>query len=295
MSNKLTKPQTMIQKRQPGFNNIKSNDKHIQSKDSFDPQNPENETNFKKAYAKLATKISSQESDDPKLLVNEDELKEIEVNQETTNFHQRVQHLQEKTKTKVKQIKAQLEEKEMAECTFAPKLTKKTEKRKLEDFLKDQQKHLDKHKETVEKITQENMEKEEQEMVAHPRINEHSKVLTAGKSSREEKPVHERLYSKNKKEITNVKPEMRKPSKDIIARQLTLYEEAKKRQERANERQKKEEEDLKACKFSKGFAKDPYIKQKFSKEFNSVLESLEIKNTSAPLTYDQMCNCYYLS
>ena len=267
---------------------------------NFDPQSPENEIDFKKAYAKLATKISSQEDDEPKLLINENELRKIvkdqerieERTEEISSFHEKIQNRQDKKKTKVESMKTELEKKQMAECTFAPKLTTQKETRQLEDFLRDQEKHLEKHKETVRRIAQENQEKEEKSIVSLPKINDNSKSI----GNQGGKPVHERLYSKAKKEIEQPKPETKKSKvKEGNERQLTLYEEAKKRKERADERLKKEQEDLKNSKFSKGFAKDPYIKQKYSKEFNSILESLESDNPETFLTFDKMSNLNYIN
>lgn len=97
-------------------------------------------------------------------------------------------------------MKEELEEKELKECTFAPKTLRATEKRKLEDFLKDQQRHLERKQENISKMAKDNQEKEESSIVSLPHINERSKVLTETKEPLAQ-PVHERLYAKSKKPI----------------------------------------------------------------------------------------------
>ena len=99
--------------------------------------------------------------------------------------------------------------------------------------------------------------------------------------------IYERLFTSNKAVIEDKKKGNKNVSnKKVSQRQLSLYDEAKKRKERAIERLKKEEEELKAAKFSKIHIKDPYICQKFCKEFNATLES--INNQNEPLNYEQM-------
>ena len=103
-------------------------------------------------------------------------------------------------KQKIDLAKEEREEKELKECTFAPKTLRTSEKRKLEDFLKDQQKHLEKKQENINRLAKDNQEKEEASIVSMPKINERSKVITGEKES-PDKPVHERLYAKSKKAI----------------------------------------------------------------------------------------------
>jgi hypothetical protein len=257
----------------------------LEYKDKFDSQNPENEIDFKKAYTKLANRISSQDNEG-NILASTSELRQLQTDRRKTSggrsFQERTQYNKEKIKTKADQIRAELEKREIEECTFAPKTLRKTEKRKLDDFLKDQRKHLDKHQETVKKLAKKRAEEEEKELVTQPMINSYSKVLAEGKTDKE--PVHERLFAKSKKEFTIPKTEVKKPKKqEGTVRQLELYEEAKKRKERQAERQKKEEEELKANIFSREYTKDPHIQQRYSKEFNSFIE-----NPNPLLNYQQM-------
>lgn len=64
-----------------------------------------------------------------------------------------------------------------------------------------------------------------------------------------------------------------------------MYEEAKKREDRWIERQKKEAEGLKAAS-QKPYSKDPYVQQKFAKDYFAALSSGE----TAMLSYDKMSN-----
>lgn len=90
------------------------------------------------------------------------------------------------------------EQEALRECTFAPMVHQSKEKRGLEEFLEDQRKHVDKKRESVNKMKKDNQEKEEMEVVAQPKINEKSRVMLSGKKG-ETLPVHERLYGKSKK------------------------------------------------------------------------------------------------
>jgi hypothetical protein len=91
------------------------------------------------------------------------------------------------------------EESKLRECTFAPKTLRGSDKRKLEDFLKDQQKHLDRKQENIARLTEDMKAKEESLIVLQPSINERSRVLHEGKA--EDAPVHERLYARSKKPL----------------------------------------------------------------------------------------------
>ena len=73
-------------------------------------------------------------------------------------------------------------------------------------------------------------------------------------------------------------------------REFTLYEEAMKRQERWLERQKREAEGVQKAKVPKSYSRDPYVQQKYIKEYNNALLSLGIppESSGAALTYDQM-------
>eukprot|EP01022_Parablepharisma_sp_SALTPOND_P021433 TRINITY_DN4226_c0_g1_i3.p4 TRINITY_DN4226_c0_g1~~TRINITY_DN4226_c0_g1_i3.p4 ORF type:complete len:447 (+),score=84.11 TRINITY_DN4226_c0_g1_i3:10566-11906(+) len=289
-------PQDKPAKRPPGSITMKAEPKDVEYEGKHDPTNPENETDFKKAYAKLISKIASQAKNEPQMLVTQEELNKIEEDklkaEDAKNFPERIHSHTEKVKKKKDLVKEELEEKEMKECTFAPKTLRKTEKRRLEDFLNDQKRYLEKRQENINKMAQDNKVKEEQSIVSLPRINERSKVLTEVKKEQTSQPVHERLFAKSKKPITapeeDTKPEEKKVrKKEGAPREFTLYEEAKKRQERWLERQRKEAEGLKASKPSKEYSKDPYVQQKFTKAFNAVLNSFGNLVPDQLLTYDQ--------
>ena len=294
-------PQDKLGKKAAGSTLLKPEAKEVEYEGKYDPKNPENEADFKKAYSKLISKIaSSQGKEEPQLLVTENDIKKIEEEKQKAEnakgFQDRVQNHTEKIKKKRDLVKEELEEKEMRECTFAPKTLRKTEKRRLEDFLKDQQRHLEKKQENINKLVKDNQEKEELSIASLPKINEHSRIMTEVKKEQSSKPVHERLFAKSKKPITSNEDEQTKPEekkatrkKDGVPRQFTLYEEAKKRQDKWLEKQKTEAEGLKA-KPLKEYSRDPYVQQKFVKEFNAVLNEIAPGDNTKPLSYEQMSN-----
>lgn len=225
---------------------------------------PENEPDFKKAYEKLANRGSPSKRG----------------KEEGRSFAGRIQS--KKEVARMNKLIQELDRKEQEECTFAPKTLRKTEKRKLDDFLNDQRKHVERHREMVKKLAEKKAQEEMKGIVMQPAINVRSRELAKGKTDKE--PVHERLFAKRKKEIAIPKPEVKKVKmQEGTARQLELYDEAKKRQERLMELQKKEAEEFKANIFSREYTKNPYIQQKFAKDFNASLPP-----TSAPLlTFSQ--------
>jgi len=270
--------------------------KEITYEGKFDESNPENEADFKKAYAKLINKMTNEPNDAPQMLVTENDLKKVEDEKQKAEnlrkFQERIAEHNEKLKKKKDAIKEELEEKAMKECSFAPKTTRKGEKRKLEDFLKDQKKYLDKKQENIAKMQKDSQEKEEQSIASLPRINEKSKVLTENKKEETGAPVHERLYAKSKKpvQIPHEENEEKKPKKkEGPPREFSLYEEAKKRQEKWLERMKKEEEGQKPAKQSKEYSRDLYVQQKYIKEFNSVLSTISgFDPENKILSFEQM-------
>ena len=199
---------------------------------------------------------------------------------------QRAKSQIERNRIKMEHIKEELEEKEMKECTFLPKTLRHKEKRRFNDFLQDQEKYIKKRKENLSKMIEDSKIKEEQSLVLVPKINDQSRTLTEIKN---EQPVHERLFSKSKK--TSIKPEERIEKKRIRRKDIkefSLYEDAKKRQERFAERIKKEDERFMSNRQTKEHYKNPYVKQKFEKEFNIVLESVGGLKDNGLLTYEQM-------
>lgn len=206
------------------------------------------------------------------------------------DFQERAQNKAENSKTKIDAMREELEERELKECTFAPKTLRQKEKRTLDDFLKDQQKHLDKKQENINRLQKDNEIKEESLMISHPTINEYSKVLTESKDKDEARPAYQRLYDKSKKplpeqkpkeEAKNTPPEKRK---EAAQRQQSLYEEAKKRKERMEARQK---ESKKKNTSTKDYSRDPHVQQKYMKEFGNALSSIDVSPVER-LSYDKM-------
>lgn len=192
----------------------------------------------------------------------------------------------EKGKKKKEAVKEEMEERALKECTFAPKTLRQTEKRSLEEFLRDQQRHLDRKQETISKMAKDNEIKEESLMISQPAINERSKILLESKED-QSKPAYERLYEKSKKPMEKTEKPVEQPAKNVEKkkegerREFALYEEAKKRQERSEARIK--EANKKPTK-SKNYSRDHHVQQKYIKEFNNALGSTIPEN----LDYEKM-------
>jgi hypothetical protein len=255
---------------------------HYEGKDN--PGNLENEGDFRKAYAKLIHKVLA----DPhsKLLINEDEKKILEETklraEEPKSFIERAYSANTKSKQRIEQIRKELQGREMEECTFIPKSLRKGKKRSLDDFLESQQKYLINRNERIEKIKQEQKLQEEQTISPIPKINSSRSNIV------KKEVVYERLFAKSKKEAVSPKLERRVVKKRGISRELALYEEAKKRQERIVNRQKEARKPRAISKSpSEIRSKNFYVYQKFVKEFDAVLNSLESANPES-LTYSQL-------
>jgi len=201
-----------------------------------------------------------------------------------TAILQRAKSQAEKTKQRMQLLKKQLEEQQMKECTFVPKTLRQKERRHFQDFLKDQQQYLEKRRESLRKMIEQNKTKEEQSIMSVPRINEQSKPIEVNE------PVHERLFSKSKKIAVNQERKVeKKRSVKGTPREFSLYEEAEQRQKRLEERIRKEH--FMSNRPIKEYSKDPFIRQKFSKEFNQIINSIEIINSL--LTFTQMSNTLF--
>lgn len=178
-------------------------------------------------------------------------------------------------------MREQAEEQQMRECTFAPRTLRPAERRGFQEFLKDQQRHVERRREGIRRMAEESKAKEEQSVISVPRINEQSKVMSETKVSQ---PVHERLFPKSRRMTVNEEKIEKKRATKGTPREFSLYEEAKQRQKRLEERIKKE--GFMSNRPIKEYSKDPYIKQKFNKEFSTIVESMEVADLL--LTYSQM-------
>jgi len=177
----------------------------------------------------------------------------------------------------------------MKECTFAPQVHSTKERRKFDEFIKDQKKYLEKKQENIAKLAKDNEEKEISELIGQPEINTYSKILVEQKEEKEDIPVHERLYKKSKKPIPEEEEKKEVKTEEKTAgsgkkkenRAIALYEEAKKRQENWI---KKQQEQLVNPKKPKEFSKDQYVQQKYVKEFMSAIG----ENPAPLLKFDEM-------
>lgn len=262
---------------------VSANAKDYEGK--YDPDNPENETNFNKAYNKLAQKIAAETDPKSQILVTNRELRHIEIKtaKDPQILLSRARSLNEITKKRLEEIKEELEYKEMKECTFAPKISDKRKQRSLQKFLDAQQKHMEKRQENVQRMIKDIKEREEESITSLPKINGQPKLFEKTES------VYERLFLRSKKAvIVNPKSEERPTIKNEgTPRGLLLYEYAKKKQEFVSKKQKEEKKSkLKTIPYK--YAKDPYVKKKFNKEFNAIVKSIGDIDQNKGFTYIQM-------
>jgi len=208
------------------------------------------------------------------------------------NFNERVQEKSDTARRKIDVMKEEIKLRELEECSFAPKILNQKEKRSLDDFLKDQQKHVDKKQENIAKLQKDKEIREQSLLVSHPAISEYSKLLAETKKKDEGKPVFQRLFEKRIKPIVEEKalkeevqkkPSPEKPN-NRERRELTLYEDAKKRKEKLSARQNEKQNKTKPI---KDFSRDPYIQQKYIKEFGNALASIEVLPEEF-LSYERM-------
>jgi hypothetical protein len=91
----------------------------------------------------------------------------------------RVYDYANKVKRKKEILKEELKEKEVVECTFAPKIINKDpdEKRTLESFMADQNKFLTRKQQNIERIKSDQNKKLEKQ-VMNPTINKVLNILT---------------------------------------------------------------------------------------------------------------------
>ncbi len=133
------------------------------------------------------------------------------------SFQEREHKYMDAIKKKQDLVKEEREEKELKECTFAPRTLRPKERRTLDDFLKDQQKHLDRKKDDITKMAKDSQEKEEASLASLPKINEKSKVLK--KDQPDDKPAYERLFAMSKNPIGKSKRKI-KAEEDVPSRAI---------------------------------------------------------------------------
>ena len=108
-------------------------------------------------------------------------------------------------KKKVERAREEDTERLMKECSFAPQTLRATQRRNLKGFLQAQQDHITKKQHNINRLVQDNKQREEEEVVGHPAINLKSRVLAATKQGPSNPiPVHERLFAISKKQLCAV-------------------------------------------------------------------------------------------
>eukprot|EP00831_Metopus_contortus_P046144 TRINITY_DN3702_c0_g1_i4.p1 TRINITY_DN3702_c0_g1~~TRINITY_DN3702_c0_g1_i4.p1 ORF type:complete len:222 (+),score=67.02 TRINITY_DN3702_c0_g1_i4:34-699(+) len=107
----------------PALYNLNTDLKKAQYEGKEDPDNPENEIDFKKAYYKLVNSLSGKE--DQQILLSEIEMQKAEEERQKQEnakaLPERTEEFAKQAQKKRELIKEEMEEKRMKECTFAPK------------------------------------------------------------------------------------------------------------------------------------------------------------------------------
>ena len=286
-----------------------------------DPENPENVTQFKRAYERLAQKFHEQKETDQANILAPDEVNEAQESQiKIENTHNTIERLQEFNKKKIQKLdqkKDELEAKMLKECTFHPEIIRsEPQRRTIEDFLNDQKLFLEKRQENIIKKQEDQRAKLEMQYVGRPELAAGSlRLLNEKKKSDSPKePIYEKLYHLKMKEKqnllgdrnvqeyskTNERNEESKFMPQIEERSRILnrpdriddhlYKDALRRQqkEKETEIESKRKKDQKKI--------DPnsqkYVARRFKKEFNKTLSNCEI--TKNVLEYEQFRLLLYL-
>ncbi len=262
-----------------------------------DPQNPENEADFKKAYRKLAEKLATEKAATaPKILLDPKELQaaaeERQKMESARQFQERVYGYAEKIKQKKGLIKEEAIGTELKECTFSPQTVRPVEQpRTLDEFLQDQSRFQQRKQDNIAKISEDGKEKVKEDVSQMPQIDENSAAL-ASKKPRDE-PIFERLYSIAKKPIQPPAAESEKKEdpkhklENGERREFRLYQIAVQKNKEWFEKKAQEEHPRKPKAAPKDPSVDPMIIQGFRKEFLSAAANLGLTESSTA-TYEQM-------
>ena len=100
--------------------------------------------------------------------------------------------IEEIKRRKAQVIAEEMNQKELEECTFHPEtVSRQGQRRNLDQFLEDQQRHLD-EKMIKKRMREEERDKKDEGNAGAPQINELSRKMIAERGA--EGPVHNRLY-----------------------------------------------------------------------------------------------------
>ncbi len=248
-------------------------------------QDPENEVDFRKAYSRLASAMSARG------LVPENALPISSARGSVSSipqFQERAAIHAENARKWAAEARELKERQEMQECTFNPRTTTQGDRRKLDEFLKDQRMFEERKKENLTRLSSDTRSKIESSVVQRPRIDCRSKQL-AERRQDSAAPVHERLFACSKKHLKvqtedeNHENSGKKTARTRTGREVALYNDAKRRQEKLARMQKGETKPV-----HNTVSTDPYVIQRFTKEFARALCEIGVTIPEATmLGFDQ--------
>jgi len=112
-----------------------------------------------------------------------------------------------KKENRLEQLRDELEKKKYQECTFSPRLNKKSDdepKRNWEEFIKQQETHEKKRVNKLKVMRDDKKKKDDQERFFKPLISSGSRRILKARNQEEKKlPIHERLHLEQKRPIMN--------------------------------------------------------------------------------------------
>ena len=160
--------------------------------------NPELTSDFKSATIKIISKLSENEknSEVMKILFPQG-LKTIKQNYKP-DFNDKINQALVKKQEDLERIATKCNDEYNKKHTFNPIINKKNnEKRSLRQFLKDEEDHLKKMKDNIERIKSDNEKKMQKNATLIPKINKKSdKILNKVNSSNNNENVYNRLYNR---------------------------------------------------------------------------------------------------
>jgi hypothetical protein len=273
-----------------------------------DSQNPEFTTDFSTAKKKILSKMS-QDGEKEKLLKilisDQNKLtREIESLQMVKKDYidTKVKSYLSNKQKKKESIQEKLNEDFIHKHTFSPEINEKnSERRDLENFLNDQNKHLENVQLKVKLLKEEGV-KNIEKLIADPEINENSAKIFQEKIKSED-PTHIRLYNKRfgdttkgilkKGEKDKKETNISKTSSNNKERLEKLYQRAAEKKEKIEALKKKiEEDEKKKDKLSldeKENNTNKVLLENLMKEYKSKIEEILGKEEENNLlTYDQI-------
>ena len=168
------------------LNNTNTRPNFYQNNDNI---TPETINNFESAKLQIYKNILSDENNSNelyKLLIPEDDKNKLEkklYNLKPQQIKQKVNNFYKNKSNKIENIKNKIQEEEVKDCTFIPKLVSKkgtyynNEKRNLEEFIKAQEDHLKTVKNNIDLAINDTEKKLKDKLTLRPNIDKYSEKL----------------------------------------------------------------------------------------------------------------------